>query len=477
MDRLVRVDVKEIELPFKRNQRCTTKFQLTNLMHTMSVAVSLTTTNPSLFSFNVALSLLPPLSSSTFTISLSKPCDIPPLCSPPDSLLVRTSMVPIGKAQQQDLRRVFSKPGPHIFRDATLPVSLVGEHVVEFLLCPPVPLLVETRETSFLLGKAIKGCSGYEVTSLLHYAVRSEDVSSLLALIEAGGDVNVRDPNGVSLMKTPVQSGDLDVVRLLIDSGFEIVDGEDLFLHAAAGINRIDLMEILCSCGSSFSAVDLCGKSPVHVAAVHGHVDALEFCLSMGGDPDCVDTNGWTPLHCAAAEGHLECVEILLHHSSYSKYMISKDGKTPYLLAIDNGHSHLSELLRLEDVLHRAARIDDVHGLKNCLAQGVKVNGRDQNGWTPLHRAAFKGQIESVKILLNNGAQIDLVDDVGYTPLHCAVEAGHAQVSLYLIAHGAIANMKSLQGLCHANLDCFKNQPALFSPMSGVNERGLIELV
>ncbi|OVA19401.1 MSP domain [Macleaya cordata] len=466
MDRLVSVDSKELELTFKPGQRCTTTFRLTNLMHTMSVAVSLSTTNPSLFSFNQPFSVLSPLSSSNFTLFLSLPSDLPPLSSPPDSLLVRTTILPTGKAHQDDLRRLFSKPGSHIFKDANIPISFIGDHVVKFLLSPSF----QTLETSFLLSKAISSCTKSQITSLLFSAASSGNPGFVSALIDGGGDVKVRDSNGRSLMFSPVNSGNLDVVRVLIESGCEIDDSIDWFLHDAAAINRVDLMELLCSSGNSVNSVDSSSRTPIHVSAIHGHLDALKFCVDKGGDIDCVDINGWTPLHYAASEGQTLAVEFLLECSSYSKYAINKDGKTPFLLAIDNGHSHLLDLLRLGDVLHRAATLGDVHGLKSCIEQGTKINGRDQNGWTALHRAAFKGQIESVKLLISNGAQVDLIDDAGYTPLHCAVEAGHTQVALYLISHGALANMKSLKGVSPLNLNSFKNNPAFVFPLCGETE-------
>ncbi|KAF9602553.1 hypothetical protein IFM89_029852 [Coptis chinensis] len=188
----------------------------------------------------------------------------------------------------------------------------------------------------------------------------------------------------------------------------------------------------------------------------------------MNGDLDCVDYNGSTPLHYVAAEGD-ECVECCL----YSKYAINKDGKMPYMVAVENGkeESHLLDLLHLGDVLHRAASLDDVNAIKSCIAQGTKVNGRDQNCWTPLHRAAFKGWIESVKALLSHGAQVDIIDNLGYTPLHCAIEAGHTKLALYLISHRAKGNLKSIQGLSTLNLDPFKNHATFVSPLCGNTEQ------
>ncbi|XP_034690221.1 ankyrin repeat domain-containing protein 65-like [Vitis riparia] len=471
MDRLVKPDVKEVEIIFKRGQKCNTTFRLTNLMHTMSVAVSLTTTNPSLFSFPQPFSILPPLSSSPFTLLLSQPSDHPPLSSPNDTLLVRTAMLPTGKAHQDDLRRLFSKPGPHVFKDAAIPIFLVGPHVVDFLLLPHP----KTLEIAFLLSKAISGCNGSQLTSLLRSAVVAGNADLVEALIDAGGDVNSKDSDGRSMMGLAIRGGNIDVIRLLIISDCRIDNPVDLVLHEAAAINRVDLMEVLCKGYAEIgvNSADSDGRSPLHVAAAHGHVEVLRFCLSAGGTSDAVDCNGWTPLHCAAAEGHGEAAEFLLESSWYMKYVVNKEGKTAFDLAIEKGHGngHLLDLLRLGDVLQRAARVDDVHGMKSCLAEGATVNGRDQNGWTPLHRAAFKGRLESVKLLLSHGAQVDLVDDAGYTPLHCAVETGHVQVALCLIAHGARATVKSLKGVASFNFDCFKNHPSLVLPVHREKEQ------
>ena len=135
MDRLVKLDVKGVELIFQKGQKYSTTFKLTNLMHTMSVAVSTTTTNPSSpFSIDHPFATIPPLSSSTYTLSISHPSEKPPLSATPGAVTVRTSMLLAEKPHQHDdLRRLFSKPGPHVFNDAVIPISLVGPHVAEYL--------------------------------------------------------------------------------------------------------------------------------------------------------------------------------------------------------------------------------------------------------------------------------------------------------------------------------------------------------
>jgi len=258
------------------------------------------------------------------------------------------------------------------------------------------------------------------------------------------------------------------VVKLLEASGCKI---EESVLHEAAATDRIDVMEFLlerCDEELEVDSVDSEGRTPIHVAAREGHVRVIEFCVSMGGNPNRVDYKGRTPLHYAAWKGHVKAVECLLECSNV-KCVKDREGRTALCVAAESEESHarrrLVDLLGLGDALMRAARVDDVQGVKRCLGEGASVNGRDQNGWSPLHWAAFKGRIKSVKVLLEHGAEVDTVDDAGYTPLHCAAEAGHLQLALFFIAHGASqSHLKSFPYLAAHPLnlfDSFQNQVSL----------------
>ncbi|XP_047336713.1 protein VAPYRIN-LIKE-like [Impatiens glandulifera] len=458
MDRLVKPDVKEITLNFTRGRRTSATFRLTNLMHTMSVAISLSTTNPSFSFTHHSCSLIPPLSTAPFTLQISQLSDEPPLSTPPDSVFVRSAMLPTGKATQEDLRRLFSKPGPHVFKDATISISLVGPHVVESLLSPPY----KTLEIAFLLSKAISGCDGSDLSSLLQSAARKGNSTFVSALIDAGADVNRRDSDGQSAMSLAVQSGKIDCVKILIDSGNYVIDhSSDRFLHdAAVNSDRVDLIELLLSRfpDTDLNSVDSKGRTPLHAAAIHGRVDIIKTLISHGADTDAMDGKGWTPLHCTAAEGHTEAAKILINNSWISKHAITSDGKTAFALAIESGHITLYNTLHLGDELQRAARLEDIHSMKSCLVEGVDVNGRDQNGWTALHRAAFKGRMESVKLLIEHGAEVNAVDDGGRTALELAMETGHVQIAMRLMDYGARANMKKTMMIEKAEVDEMKKK-------------------
>uniref|UniRef100_A0A6N2M8P0 Uncharacterized protein n=1 Tax=Salix viminalis TaxID=40686 RepID=A0A6N2M8P0_SALVM len=456
MDRLVKADVKEVEIAYERSQNGSATFRITNLMHTMSVAISLSITNPSVFSFSQPFSTIPPLSSSSYTVVLS---DQPPLSASADAITVKSSMLPTGKAHQDELRRLFSRPGPHVFRDATIPVYLVGPQVAEYIISNHTKI----PDVSCFFNRAICGCTGTQITGLLRSAVLSGDLNLVTNLIDHGGDVNCKDSDGRSLISLAVQAGHIVAVQVLIASGCVIDGSIDKLLHYAAAINRVDLMEVLCASFEDIdvNSVDSRGRTPIHVAASRGHVEVARFCVSAGGKTEVLDCDGSSSLHLAAEKGHLEITEYLLDCSyCYIKHVVNREGKTPFSIAVDNGHSHLYDLLHIGDALQRAARLNDVNGVKSCLAEGAKVNSSDQNGWTPLHRAAFKGKLETAQVLLDHGAQVDAIDDAGYTPLHCAVEAGHMQVALLLISHGASAEVRSLDGAAPLNII-----PSLVKPL------------
>lgn len=461
MDRLVEPDVREIELIFKSSQKCTKSFRLTNLMHTMPVAISLSSTNPSLFTFNQPFSIIPPLSTVTYTV-ISAPSGQPTISSPPDSVAVRSSMLPTGKAHENDLRRLFARPGPHVFKDATIPISFAGFQVIEFL----IPRTARFPDVDHLLSRSIPWCDQAQLTTLLRSAVLCKDARTVVALIEAGADVNPREPGARSLLSVAIEAGNPEVLKTLVGSGIIIDNSVDLVLHEAAELNRVDLMEVLCRAldEAEVNRVDSNGRTPIHVAAANGSVEAVRFCVLAGGNPNAVDSNGWTPLHYAAENGHLGVVHFLLECPEFNgKSVINSDGKTAFGLAVENNHKHLYDSLQLGDLLHRAARVGDVNGINSCLSQGANVNSRDQNGWTPLHRAAFKGWTECVRVLLSGGADVDAADEAGYTPLHCSVEAGQAETAMLLVAEGARVSVKSLRSCCVPlkKSDRFRNH---FSP-------------
>ena len=101
--------------------------------------------------------------------------------------------------------------------------------------------------------------------------------------------------------------------------------------------------------------------------------------------------------------------------------------------------------------IHEAAAEGNIKRVKQHLVEGVDVNAKYKDGWTPLHMAAEGGHREIVDLLIAKGADINATagaggDGEGWTPLHEAAEKGHKEVVGLLILKGADINVENGDG-------------------------------
>lgn len=75
-----------------------------------------------------------------------------------------------------------------------------------------------------------------------------------------------------------------------------------------------------------------------------------------------------------------------------------------------------------------AIRRNDINRVRSLLSEGVDVNVKYKNNYTPLHVTTFLGHTEITKLLLENRANVNVKDLDGYTPLHYAVMKGYTEI-------------------------------------------------
>lgn len=188
----------------------------------------------------------------------------------------------------------------------------------------------------------------------------------------------------------------------------------------------------------------------LHYAAKHGHaqcVEALLRDLSAAVRHECLNT-GESLLHLAAARGHIGVVNRLLN---FGANRLSKDqsGMTPAMLALEKGHSRLSELLVTSEELM------------------TYWMNRDRHGRNALISAATKGETTMVQMLCSfsdllrdgeNGARnfdIHDRDDDGLTALWYACRHGHDQVATILLEHAKFNKEKEFTVANRQGETCF----------------------
>lgn len=94
------------------------------------------------------------------------------------------------------------------------------------------------------------------------------------------------------------------------------------------------------------------------------------------------------------------------------------------------------------------ARSGEIDAVKQGLADGIPVNGRDSLDQTALLAAISSNSLPEVQLLLAHGADVDIADNAGWTPLHYAAWFGSNSLVLKeLLDHGAKIDARNGRGI------------------------------
>lgn len=160
----------------------------------------------------------------------------------------------------------------------------------------------------FSVGLA--GCAQKRVS--LSDAVQSGDVSSVKALLDAGGDVNLKDATGRTLLMHATLQNRKEVVQVLLDKGVDV--------HVR----------------------DINGETALTLAARRGHPEIARSLLGKGADVNVEDGSGWAPVVHATQFNHPATLEVLLEEGRAD--ISGKQGQKA--LALAKEHPVLVELLQ-----------------------------------------------------------------------------------------------------------------------------------
>lgn len=144
------------------------------------------------------------------------------------------------------------------------------------------------------------------------------------------GLLNIRDGNGRTPLHRAAQSGNMELLLLLIDKG-AIVDAESEE-----------------------------GHTPLHFGAFAGQISAITVLLEKGAFIDHQGLDGCVPLHFACGQGKQETVQFLVERGANLK-IPNKKGEFPVHWAVKNEHRDLAKAVN--DMYHK--RPENASGQKS----------------------------------------------------------------------------------------------------------------
>jgi uncharacterized protein len=227
----------------------------------------------------------------------------------------------------------------------------------------------------------------------------------------------------------------------------------------------LDSVKALLAAGADVNQVTGYGWSPLLVATQNRYYKLGAFLLDHGADVNLANKGAWTPLYLATdnrnIEGgdypvrkadmdHLDFIKLLLDRGAnvnarmkdstetrtvFTNQWLDEGGATAFLRASQSGDVVLMKLLLAHGAdpkidttlhvtaLHVAAGIGWVEGItyewspastleavKMLLDLGLNPNAQADTGRTALHGAAHKGRPDVVQVLVDHGARLDVRD-------------------------------------------------------------------
>ncbi len=213
----------------------------------------------------------------------------------------------------------------------------------------------------------------------------------------------------------------------LAAAGYEV--SQDAFFRAAES-DDVRAMKTMIEAGLALDSVDAKGRTALHAAAGSGAMQSINFMLDRKLDINVTDAEGRTPLMEAVLRSTPETVRYLLRQGA-DPSLKDNDKFKPLMLAVrDSRRNMVPELAPyvredLDDALLAAAILGQAGVIDELTNFGASVYARIDDGRTPLMLAAQNGHTEATEMLLEIGANRFAMDQQGRRAKDFAAKAGH----------------------------------------------------
>ncbi len=331
-----------------------------------------------------------------------------------------------------------------------------------------------------LTQKADVNASQADGMTALHWAVYLDDLEVVQKLLDLGADVKAGNRYEVTPLSTACMNGNEKIVRLLLEHGADAnakLNGGETVLMTAARTGVAGPVISLLKHGAEVEAKERRGQTALMWAAAEGNLEVVNILLDADAEYSAPLPSGYTPMLFAIREGRIGVTKRFLQAGvdvnaamkpidSPSKGV--KQGTSPLILAIENGHFELAiELLKAGALpnddrthftpLHTMSWIrkppfgDNADGDPSPIGSGnvtslqfirtlvtefgadvsyAKKNGSGgrgkygKKGTTPFLCAAGTGDLPFLKLLIELGANPTVTNDIGWTALSLASGIG-----------------------------------------------------
>ncbi|MES2613868.1 MAG: ankyrin repeat domain-containing protein [Bdellovibrionota bacterium] len=288
-------------------------------------------------------------------------------------------------------------------------------------------------------------------------------ITDLNNFIFDGGDPNIKDETGMTLLYCAVLFSKLEVVKVLINAGAGVnapdEDGNTPLIIAVS--NKMDdLAEALINAGADVNASNEDGNTPLIFAVWKNRPKLVKALLLAGADVHTKNLQAKTAfseaLFLKSLVNNGEILSDLRSAGATSdlNVEIQYDASDFALACMNCSEDVLAAAKQKDSNLHLAARTGDLDTITRIWqeeSQINNINARNKDGFTPLHLAVGMNHLEVARYLIREcKADINAEDDKEkLTPLHIALRKGYLDLISCIIEEGGThlnVNAKDIYG-------------------------------
>ena len=253
------------------------------------------------------------------------------------------------------------------------------------------------------------------------------------------------------------------LAMMFLTTGALAAEEDTTLLHKAVRSDDLQKVDSLIRTGANAKAADRYGITPLYLAAVNGNAAIIKTLLDAGADPNATDLTGETILMTAARTGIPEALRLLIDRGANVNATDPEFQQTALMLAVRENHPDaVKVLIERGATLNAKTRVGPTPAFRppckgtGCGSEGVGINrggipDRGQRaaingGMTPLLYAARDGRLDAARLLISAGSDVQMADPNEIRPLLMSILNGHLDVARLLIDHGADVNAADFWG-------------------------------